>query len=245
MNEVKKFEPLNDDEKTIIAARQFRIANIEAKQAFKDVLTTISNLFPVYGIDGDFAFFSSIAKEIIKTFGQIASNEIEIAFRLFAAEKLELDEDVKFYGKANMHTIGKILNSYTAYRRKIIAAYDNEQAGLRHMEEYEVKKKRERDDLYQRFPNMLKEFSSDNYEDVPLFWYDMATNLGLLTWEEGEKRTLWDEAKQLALLEKPDSNDLITIRSHARKIEAGNRERAVVIAQKLAVWRKLILHNRS
>ncbi len=33
-----------------------------------------------------------------------------IAFRLFAAQSLDLDDDVKFYGKANMHTIGKILN---------------------------------------------------------------------------------------------------------------------------------------
>lgn len=243
MNEIQKYQPLNDDEKAIIAARQHRIANIEAKQAYKEVLNTISTLFPVYGIDGDFTFFATIAKEIIKTFGQIASNEIEIAFRLFAAEKLDLDEDVKFYGKANMHTIGKILNSYQMYRRKIIAAHDNELAGLRHIEEYEIKKKRDRQDFINNFPNLLKDFKSDNYLDVPVFWFDVATNLGLLEWEQGEKRKLWDEAKSIALLERPDSMDLLSVRSHIRKIEAGNSERAVVIAQKLAVFRKLLTRS--
>ncbi len=38
------------------------------------------------GIDGDLTFYSTVTKEIVKTFGQIAANEIEIAFRLFAAQ---------------------------------------------------------------------------------------------------------------------------------------------------------------
>jgi hypothetical protein len=62
----------------------------------------------------------------------------------------------------------------------------------------------------------------------------------MITYEEGEKRALWDEAQAIALKEPPESLDLLTIRSHAKKIEQGNMKRAVVIAQKLAVWRKVI-----
>jgi hypothetical protein len=51
---------------------------------------------------------------------------------------------------------------------------------------------------------------------------------------------LWDEAQAIALKEPAESLDLMTIRSHAKKIEQGNMKRAVVIAQKLAVWRKVI-----
>ncbi len=83
----------------------------DPKDAFRNVLNVISSLFPLHGIDGDLTFYSTVTKEIVKTFGQIAANEIEIAFRLFAAQSLDLDDDVKFYGKANMHTIGKILNA--------------------------------------------------------------------------------------------------------------------------------------
>jgi len=56
----------------------------------------------------------------------------------------------------------------------------------------------------------------------------------------GEKRALWEEAQALALKEPPESMDLMSIRSHAKKIEQGNTRRAVVIAKQLAVWRKVL-----
>jgi hypothetical protein len=94
-----KYQPRNQDEQAIIESRPNRIANIEPKDAFRNVLNVISNIFPLHGIDGDLTFYSTVTKEIVKTFGQIAANEIEIAFRLFAAQSLDLDDDVKFYGK--------------------------------------------------------------------------------------------------------------------------------------------------
>jgi len=194
----------------------------------------------MYGIDGDFAFYANIAKEIVKIFGQIAANEIEIAFRLFSAESLELDSDIKFYGKANMHTIGKILNGYMVYRRKIIASHDNEIAALRHQKDMEERGQKEREKLYAEFPTMIKDFSGKTFNDVPLYWYDLCVQFNMITYEEGEKRALWEEAQAIALKEPPESLDLMTIRSHAKIIEQGNMKRAVVIAQKLAVWRKVI-----
>ena len=235
-----KYQPHNQDEQAIIDARPNRIANIDIKDSYRQVLNTLSALFPIYGIDGDIAFYSTVTKEIIKTFGQIAANEIEIAFRLFAAQSLDLDEDVKFYGKANMHTIGKILNAYLIYRRKIIAAHDNEVAALRHNANMEERARKTREELYANFPTMLKEFKGKDYTAVPLYWYDMCLQFDMVTYEEGEKRALWEEAKELALKEPPENMDLMSIRSHAKKIEQGNLKRAAVIAQQLAVWRKVL-----
>jgi hypothetical protein len=235
-----KYQPRNQDEQAIIDARPNRIANIDIKDSYRQVLNTLSALFPIYGIDGDIAFYSTVTKEIIKTFGQIAANEIEIAFRLFAAQSLDLDEDVKFYGKANMHTIGKILNAYLIYRRKIIAAHDNEVAALRHNANMEERARKTREELYANFPTMLKEFKGKDYTAVPLYWYDMCLQFDMVTYEEGEKRALWEEAKELALKEPPENMDLMSIRSHAKKIEQGNLKRAAVIAQQLAVWRKVL-----
>jgi hypothetical protein len=235
-----KYQPHNQDEQAIIDARPNRIANIDIKDSYRQVLNTLSALFPIYGIDGDITFYSTVTKEIIKTFGQIAANEIEIAFRLFAAQSLDLDEDVKFYGKANMHTIGKILNAYLIYRRKIIAAHDNEVAALRHNANMEERARKTREELYANFPTMLKEFKGKDYTAVPLYWYDMCLQFDMVTYEEGEKRALWEEAKELALKEPPENMDLMSIRSHANKIEQGNLKRASVIAQQLAVWRKVL-----
>jgi len=240
MSNLTKYQPRNSDEQAIITARSNRIANLDQKDAYKQTLNVISSVFPMYGIDGDLAFYANIAKEIVKTFGQIATNEIEIAFRMFSAETLELDDDVKFYGKANMHTIGKILNGYMSYRRKIIASHDNEVAALRLQVQMEERGRVEREKLYAEFPTMIKEFTGKTFDDVPLYWYDMCLKFDMIKYDEGEKRALWDEAQAIALKEPPESLDLMTIRSHAKKIEQGNMKRAVVIAQKLAVWRKVL-----
>jgi len=240
MSNLTQYQPRNSDEQAIITARSNRIANMEQKDAYKQTLNVISSVFPMYGIDGDLAFYANIAKEIVKTFGQIAANEIEIAFRMFSAETLELDDDVKFYGKANMHTIGKILNGYMIYRRKIIASHDNEIAALRHQKDMEERGQKEREKLYAEFPTMIKDFAGKTFNDVPLYWYDLCVQFNMIEYEEGEKRQLWEEAQAIALKEPPESLDLMTIRSHAKIIEQGNMKRAVVIAQKLAVWRKVI-----
>ena len=239
MTNLTKYQPRNNDELTIIEQRANRIANIEPKDAYRDVLNTISSIFPLYGIDGDVTFYSSVAKEIIQTFGQISSKEIEIAFRLFSAESLELDDDIKFYGKINMHTIGKILNAYMVFRRRIIAAHDSEQEAMRLNADLEERAKKTKQDIYTNFPQMVKEFKGKTYDDLPLYWFDIATNLGLINYEEGEKAIIWEKAKAVALEEPPEALDLISIRSHKRLIEQGNTSRAVVIAKKMVMWRKL------
>lgn len=240
MSNLTQYQPRNSDEQAIITARSNRIANLDQKDAYKQTLNVISSVFPMYGIDGDLSFYANIAKEIVKTFGQIAANEIEIAFRLFSASALELDDDIKFYGKANMHTIGKIINGYMVYRRKIIASHDNEVAALRHQKDMEERGQKEREKIYAEFPTMIKDFAGKTWEDVPLYWYDLCLKFNMIDYEEGEKRALWEEAQAIALKEPPESLDLMTIRSHAKVIEQGNMKRAVVIAQKLAVWRKVL-----
>jgi hypothetical protein len=45
-----KYQPRNQDEQAIIESRPNRIANIEPKDAFRNVLNVISNIFPLHGI---------------------------------------------------------------------------------------------------------------------------------------------------------------------------------------------------
>jgi hypothetical protein len=104
----------------------------------------------------------------------------------------------------------------------------------------EEKARKTREELYANFPTMLKEFKGKDFSTVPLYWYDMCIQFNMIEYQEGEKRALWEEAQALALKEPPESMDLMTLRSHAKKIEQGNTRRAVVIAQQLAVWRKVL-----
>ena len=63
MTNLTKYQPRNNDEVTIIEQRANRIAKLDAKDAYKDVLNTISSLFPLYGIDGDVTFYSSVYRD--------------------------------------------------------------------------------------------------------------------------------------------------------------------------------------
>ena len=93
------------------------------------------------------------------------------------------------------------------------------------------------------FDNKLKNFQSPNLEDIPVFWFDICVKRGYIVWEDGEKEKLWEEAKELALKLKPDSDNLIDRKNHLRKIEEGNIPRAKALAFKLAVWRKVLLRD--
>ena len=96
MTNLQNYQPRNSDEQAIIEARSNRIANMDQKEAYKQVLNVINSVFPMYGIDGDLAFYANIAKELIKTFGQIAANEIEIAFRFFSVVSFTCNCRVRF-----------------------------------------------------------------------------------------------------------------------------------------------------
>ena len=63
MSNLTQYQPRNSDEQAIISARSNRIANMEQKDAYKQTLNVISSVFPMYGIDGDIAFYANIAKE--------------------------------------------------------------------------------------------------------------------------------------------------------------------------------------
>jgi len=238
MSNLIRYNP-GTDEHTIIALRSQRIVSMETKDAVLKTLNTISDIFPMYNIAQDDKVFARLAMEIVSTFPQLAIAEIPIAFRLFASATLDLDETVQFYGKANMQTIGKILNAYIIHRRRIIAAQDNEAEYQRLEAEMAERQKKEANDLIENFPQEIKDFDKPTWEDVPLFWYDLADKLGMLAWRPGEKKEIYEEAKELARKEPAPANDLISIRSHAKKL-LNNGRREVVISKKLAVWRKVL-----
>ena len=93
------------------------------------------------------------------------------------------------------------------------------------------------------FDNKLKNFQKP-LEEIPVFWYDECVKRGYINeWNEGEKEALWNEAQELALKLKPDSDNLIDRKNHLLKIEQGNIPRAKALAFKLAVWRKVLLRD--
>jgi len=224
----------------IVNHRENRIMKIGFQNAYTQVYNIITSLFPLYGIDGTKEYYMEVADHIGRNYKLLAPEEIKTAFELYSTQQLDLDEDIKFYGKINLHTLGKIINSYMLWRNKI--TYQIEKEKQDKLEEDILLKKREimSREYDKDFENKLKNFKSENFDDVPIYWYDTANRLGYLTWEDGEKEALWEEAKRIALEEKPDSDNIYDRKAHMKKIAEGNIPRAKVIAYKLAVFKKII-----
>ncbi|NDG19887.1 MAG: hypothetical protein EB117_16710 [Betaproteobacteria bacterium] len=224
----------------IVLNKDNRIMKIGFQAAYTQIYNVITAIFPLFGIDGTKEYYMETADYIGRNYKLISPEEIRTAFELYSTSQLDLDEDVKFYGKINIHTLGKIINSYILWRNKITYVIEKEKAEK--LEQDILEKKREilSREYDKDFENKLKNFTSDDFNDVPIYWYDIAVRLGYLNWEEGEKEKLWEEAKQLALQEKPESDAMIDRKAHLKKIAEGNIPRARVIAFKLAVFKKII-----
>ena len=211
--------------------------------AYSQVYHLIGNIFPLYGIDGTKEFYMEVADHIGRNYKLLAPEEIKTAFELFSTQQLDLDEDIKFYGKINLHTLGKIINAYMVYRNKITYHLDKEKQDRLDQEMIDKKRKALTKDYDADFDNKLKTFNK-TLEEIPIFWYDECVKRGYIVWEDGEKEKIWKEAKEWALKEKPDSDNLIDRKIHMKKIEDGNMPRARALAYKLAVWFKVLLRDR-
>ena len=229
------------DIQLVIQNRDLRIFKTGVKEAMPKITQLLYQLLPMYGIEAKEEHLLELT-EFISTYKLISVDEIRLAFEKFAKHELDIN-DHKLYGKVDLHAIGRILTAYINWRQKIYFAMDSD-----------IQAKKEEEDRFKRlgkvaeeydkdFDNKLKNFQSPNLEDIPIFWFDICVKRGYIVWEDGEKEKLWEEAKELALKIKPDSDNLIDRKNHLRKIEEGNIPRAKALAFKLAVWRKVLLRD--
>ena len=229
------------DVQLVIDNRDKRIMKIGAKEAIPKITQVLYQLLPVYGIEAKEEHLLELT-EFISTYKLISVDEIRLAFEKFAKQELDIN-DHKLYGKVDLHAIGRILTAYINWRQKIYFAMDSDIQAKKEEEDRLKRLGKVAEEYDKDFDNKLKNFQSPNFEDIPIFWFDICVKRGYIVWEDGEKEKLWEEAKEFALKLKPDSDNLIDRKNHLRKIEEGNIPRAKALAFKLAVWRKVLLRD--
>jgi hypothetical protein len=228
------------DVQLVIDNRDKRIMKIGAKEAIPKITQVLYQLLPVYGIEAKEEHLLELT-EFISTYKLISVDEIRLAFEKFAKQELDIN-DHKLYGKVDLHAIGRILTAYINWRQKIYFAMDSDIQAKKEEEDRLKRLGKVAEEYDKDFDNKLKNFQKP-LEEIPVFWYDECVKRGYIVWEDGEKEKLWEEAKELALKLKPDSDNLIDRKNHLRKIEEGNIPRAKALAFKLAVWRKVLLRD--
>jgi len=229
------------DVQLVIDNRDKRIMKIGAKEAIPKITQLLYQLLPMYGIEAKEEHLLELT-EFISTYKLISVDEIRLAFEKFAKQELDIN-DHKLYGKVDLHAIGRILTAYINWRQKIYFAMDSDIQAKKEEEDRLNRLGKVAEEYDKDFDNKLKNFQSPYLEDIPIFWFDICVKRGYIVWEDGEKEKLWEEAKELALKIKPDSDNLIDRKNHLRKIEEGNIPRAKALAFKLAVWRKVLLRD--
>jgi hypothetical protein len=229
------------DVQLVIDNRDKRIMKIGAKEAIPKITQVLYQLLPVYGIEAKEEHLLELT-EFISTYKLISVDEIRLAFEKFAKQELDIN-DHKLYGKVDLHAIGRILTAYINWRQKIYFAMDSDIQAKKEEEDRLKRLGKVAEEYDKDFDNKLKNFQSPNLEDIPIFWFDICVKRGYIVWEDGEKEKIWEEAKELALKIKPDSDNLIDRKNYLRKIEEGNMPRARALALKLAVWRKVLLRD--
>jgi hypothetical protein len=229
------------DVQLVIQNRELRIFKTGTKEAIPKIAQTLSHLLPVYGIEPKPEHLMEVT-DFISNYKLLAVDEIKLAFEKFAKQELDIN-DHKLYGKVDLHAIGRILTAYITWRQKIYFAMDSDLQAKKEEEDRIKRLGKVAEEYDKDFDNKLKNFQSPYLEDIPIFWFDICEKRGYIVWQDGEKEKIWEEAKELALKIKPDSDNLIDRKNHLRKIEEGNMPRARALALKLAVWRKVLLRE--
>jgi hypothetical protein len=223
------------DIQLVIDNREKRLFKTGIVESLPKINEVVKNILPLYGIDASPEHLTEVTK-FITTYKLIAVDEIKLAFEKFARQELNIDEH-KLYGKVDLAAIGRILTAYITWRQKVYFTVDMEdekkKAKLQEQErQVEAKRK-----FYEEFPEMLSGFKGESYEDVPVYWYDAAMSAGLIGYAEGEKRAIWEEAQEIAKKQKIQADSYIDFKTQLHRVEEEGKKRAIIIAQKLAVWR--------
>jgi hypothetical protein len=229
------------DVQLVIQNRELRIFKTGIKEAIPKITQVLTQLLPVYGIEAKPEQLIELT-DFIASYKLLSVDEIKLAFEKFAKDELNLNEH-KLYGKMDLHAIGRILTAYITWRQKIYFAMDSDLQAKKDEEDRIKRLGKVAEEYDKDFDNKLKNFNK-TLEEIPIFWYDECVKRGYINdWFYGEKEALWEEAQEMALNEKPESDSMIDRKNHMRKIEDGNMPRARALAYKLAVWRKVLLRD--
>ena len=230
-----KIEEKIQDIQLVIDNREKRLFKTGIVESLPKINEVVKQILPLYGIDASPEHLVEVT-QFITTYKLIAVDEIKLAFEKFARQELNIDEH-KLYGKVDLAAIGRILTAYITWRQKVYFTVDMEDEKKRAKMNEEQRQVEAKKRFYEEFPEMLTGFKGENYEDVPVYWYDAAMSAGLIGYADGEKRAIWEEAQEIASKQKIQAESYIDFKSQLHRVEEEGKKRAIIIAQKLAVWR--------
>ena len=202
------------------------LAPIEASKGLEQNLSyNITNYLGVPPKDLDGTQISEAAAFIYEKFPSLGLSDVWQAFKMVAAEKLEVDLTA-YYGRFSIVGIGKMLNAYKAYRNNILSQIQDEMNESEKREREEQLKEelnaKARADALNEFKISLKCREEGmptfkHWEQVPTNWAQILKDAGQLPIIPQEQtQALILEAKQIAFRKLQSIIISTTARSHEK-----------------------------
>lgn len=181
---------------------------------------------------------------VLEKFGHIGLNEIREAYRLYAAGEIRVKGGEMYGGEFNAAQLGKVLSAYNEHRKGIISAYTEEIHALADEQAEAERAEKSRIEFDAKFRAWVEKARKEqtDWRDVPAYYYDAAMSRGMIQFESGEKRQIWEDA--LTMAEEEVREDVQTEFGGKLKAVVNEQDiegRARAIAKKLSVFRKVIL----
>ena len=138
---------------------------------------------------------------VMEQFPFLSLDEIEVAYRMWAAGDLETKGSAEMYGGSfNAGQVGKVLGAYAQHRKKIVAEFLRTKDAV---EEARADRTRE-EHARQKYEDALGEWwlsEQSDWRELPLHRCETAIKRGLVTATDEEKAEILDDARQIAVME--------------------------------------------
>ena len=222
----------------IQAAQGKNIRTMPEFDVRNEMVRAIKTICEIYAVELPSAEVMAVIMDTCrKSWANLSPIEFLTAFQMWGTGEVQVD--AKFYGKFDLATFGKVVNSYIEQRRrKVQAELDRAATELARQNDAEKIEALNRKTL-EDFPAQVDRYDrTSGWKGIPAIWYDFALRLGGIKWQPGEWKPIWEKAQVEA------RNELEEERNNWNKYLTITDEMvhslAKTYAQKMAVWVKVM-----
>ena len=193
---------------------------------------------------------------LLEQYRKLSQNEIKAAYRLWATNSLPKQDGSSevWGGQFSIRQFGAVLSAYFKVRNRVRAQLIN----LNHEKVKQEIHKLKIAESKATFPQRLKEFTG-SWEEIPIEWYDMAVEMGMLDLTAEQKREAFASAKaEFVIAAEADRMHRVKMAQRTgeaapvmsllqdigqrfpRMVKATDEEKTVVIAKQISVYLHLI-----
>ena len=236
-----------------------QIRHMEKVEAAAKIQIELARVAESYGARSEVpdTVFSECTQLIMAKFPGLGVNEIREAYRMKAANELEIPggKGEMWGGVFNADQLGAVLSAYMEQRRRALGAYlRNKQKEMEAAQQEQIRQ-RQQEEFDREFPALIEKMKAEakDWRDCYFWLYESAKSRGLIHFDNvQEAQEIFQDALELARLEAENAYSdaleggglgVFKIRELQRAMEnqAGLEARARTIARQITLYRKIVL----